>query len=138
MTTRRGGFVIEQMNREFIAEPLTPSVARVFAKTALPQLLGGPPPEGLSDDLELVVSELVTNAVLAGTPTVAVSLSLERTRVVVRVRDEASGWPQQRAATADDPGGRGLLLVAALSATWGVRLAETGKVVFAELAVPAA
>lgn len=129
--------MVRELNREFVAEPHAPAAARAFAKAALPQLLDRPPPQALCDDLELIVSELVTNAVRADSPTVALSLSVERTRVVVRVRDDGSGWPRQRTATLDDPGGRGLPLVAALSATWGVRLAPTGKVVFAELAVPA-
>ncbi|HEU5267621.1 MAG TPA: ATP-binding protein [Jatrophihabitans sp.] len=124
------------IEREFMADPRAPSAARAFAKTALPTLLDAPVPTALCDDVELVVSELVTNAVRAGSAVVTVSVSLERTRIVLRVRDEAVGWPAQRAAGSDDPGGRGLPLVSALCATWGVRLAETGKVVFAELAVP--
>jgi anti-sigma regulatory factor (Ser/Thr protein kinase) len=126
------------IEREFVADPRAPASARAFAKDALPDLLDSSVPGALVDDMELIISELVTNAVRAGSPTVIVSLSMERTRVVVRVRDEAVGWPQQRTSGSNDPGGRGLPLVAALSATWGVRLAETGKVVFAELAVPVA
>jgi anti-sigma regulatory factor (Ser/Thr protein kinase) len=126
------------IERDFLADPRAPAAARAFAKAAVPDLLDGSVPVALVEDLELIISELVTNAVRAGSPTVIVSLSLERTRVVVRVHDEAVGWPQQRNSHSEDPGGRGLPLVAALSATWGVRLAETGKVVFAELAVPVA
>ncbi len=125
-----------QTEREFVAGPRAPGVARSFAKATLAALLAPVPPT-LYDDLELIVSELVTNAVRAGSPTVRVALSVERTRVVVRVSDEAAGWPQQRAAGVNDPGGRGLPLVSALSATWGVRPAACGKVVWAELAVPA-
>jgi hypothetical protein len=56
---------------------------------------------------------------------------------MVRVTDEAEGWPEQRAATIHDVGGRGLPLVSALSEKWGVRTADTGKVVWAELKIPA-
>jgi anti-sigma regulatory factor (Ser/Thr protein kinase) len=125
------------IEREFVADPHTPATARAFVKHTLGTLLPTPVPDALSDDVELVVSELVTNAIRAGSPVVGVAIGLERTRVVLRVRDEAVGWPAQRTSGSDDPGGRGLPLVSALSATWGVRLAETGKVVFAELAVPA-
>ncbi len=137
---RRGGHacnVSGPIEREFFADPHTPAAARAFAKATLGSLLAPPVPEALCDDVELVVSELVTNAIRAGSPVVGVAVGLERTRVVLRVRDEAVGWPAQRTPGSDDPGGRGLPVVSALSATWGVRLAETGKVVFAELAVPA-
>jgi anti-sigma regulatory factor (Ser/Thr protein kinase) len=130
--------VAAQTEREFEADPRAPAAARVFAKAALAELLERPSPTALCDDLELVVSELVTNAVRAGSPVVTVAVSLERTRIVVRVSDHAVGWPEEREAAADDPGGRGLPLVSALSASWGVRLIESGKVVWAELAVPAA
>ena len=127
-----------QTEREFDADARAPAAARVFAKATLDGLLGARAPQALCDDVELVVSELVTNAVRAGSPTVNVSSSLERTRIVVRVSDQAVGWPEERDAAVDDPGGRGLPLVSALSASWGVRLVETGKIVWAELAVPAA
>lgn len=127
----------EQVEQEFLATPRAPGAARAFATAALGDLLAVTVPAELCSDLELVVSELVTNAVRAGSPTVLVSLGLERSRVVVRVRDDAAGWPEPRAASAEDPGGRGLPLVGALCATWGVRAAESGKVVWAELAVPA-
>jgi two-component sensor histidine kinase len=127
---------VRQVEREYVASPRTPAAARSFAKSAVGEILDGPVPVELCDDLALVISELVTNAVRAGSPTVRVALALERSRVVVRVSDEATGWPEERAAGEDDPGGRGLPLVGALSASWGVRLLGTGKVVWAELAVP--
>jgi len=95
-----------------------------------------PVPSSLCDDLELVVSELVTNAVRAGSPSIGVSMALEGDRLVLRVSDEAGGWPEPRDADVYDTGGRGLPLVSAISASWGVRLSGTGKVVWAELLVP--
>jgi anti-sigma regulatory factor (Ser/Thr protein kinase) len=121
---------------EFASEPTSPAAARSFAKHAVAGLLAGAPPQPLCDDLELVVSELVTNAVRAGSPSIGVSVAVERGRVVVRVSDRAGGWPQERQARLDDVGGRGLPLVSALSAAWGVQLADDGKVVWAELDVP--
>lgn len=113
----------------------TPAAARRFAGTALDTLLGSRLTPSVCDDVELVVSELVTNAVRAGSASVEVSLALENSRVAVRVTDEAAGWPEERNAGIHDTGGRGLTLVSAMSAAWGVRLTEAGKVVWAEIAL---
>jgi signal transduction histidine kinase len=97
-----------------------------------------PVPPLLCDDLELIVSELVTNAVRAGSGRVHVSVETTDAKVIVRVTDDAAGWPEARRAGSDDTTGRGLPLVSAISRSWGVRLAGAGKVVWAELPVPAA
>jgi hypothetical protein len=67
---------------------------------------------------------------------VRVGVGLEDDRIRLHVSDEAEGWPESRQASVYDTGGRGLPLVSALSSAWGVRLVPTGKVVWAELAVP--
>lgn len=121
---------------EFAGDAQAPAAARGFAKSALAGLLPTPVPTALCDDVELVVSELVTNAVRAGSPTVTVQVSVEDTSLVVRVSDEARGWPEERTAGARDTSGRGLPLVSALTAAGGVRIAEHGKVVWAALALP--
>jgi two-component sensor histidine kinase len=72
-------------------------------------------------DLLLVVSELVTNAVVHGAEPITLSLDLGEVITVV-VADGGSGGPQ--VSTLDGwaaPGGRGLVLVAALVSDWGVR-----------------
>jgi signal transduction histidine kinase len=124
--------------REFAGDLRSPAAARAFAKDALGELLRIPVPPLLCDDLELIVSELVTNAVRAGSATVHVAIEAVGATVVVRVTDDAGGWPEPRPAGTDDISGRGLPLVSAVSSSWGVRLADTGKVVWAELLVPAA
>ena len=95
----------------------------------------------LADPVELVVSELATNAVaasrLAGlAPAIRLWLLADAARVLVLVWD-ASPRPPARADTGvDAEGGRGLLLVEAVSSRWGWyrdRQGETGKVVWAEL-----
>jgi anti-sigma regulatory factor (Ser/Thr protein kinase) len=136
-----------QRDQEFAGDPRSPSAARAFAKDALAELLGPATSDVLRDDVELVVSELVTNAVRAGSARVLVSIEGVPTdtgsgedgrgTVVIRVSDDAEGWPEQREAGIHDPGGRGLPLVSALSQAWGVRLTGTGKVVWAELTMPA-
>jgi anti-sigma regulatory factor (Ser/Thr protein kinase) len=125
-----------QIEHEFAGDPRSPAGARSFAKSALGDLLTTPVPSSLCDDVELVVSELVTNAVRAGSPTVRVGVAIKQDRVVVQVSDVAGGWPEPREAGIHDPHGRGLPLVSALSASWGVRRAPIGKVVWAELPIP--
>lgn len=122
--------------REFSGDARSPAAARSFAKSAVSRLLGRDVPRLLGDDIELIVSELVTNAVRAGSSTVTVGVGLENDRIRLHVTDQAEGWPEPRQAGVTDTGGRGLPLVSALSASWGVRLVPTGKVVWAELPVP--
>ena len=121
--------------REFACDAHTPGAARSFATDTLRREMGRSLSPDVRYDVELIVSELVTNAVRAGSSTVLVCVGVQGGKVIVRVTDQASGWPEQRETHIDDAGGRGLPLVSALSAAWGVRLADTGKVVWAEVAV---
>lgn len=120
----------------FAGDPRSPAAARGFVRSAVGALLTRPAPDSVCDDLELVVSELVTNAVRAGSPTVTVAVTIDGDRILLRVSDEAGGWPEPRDADVYDTGGRGLPLVSAISSSWGVRMSGTGKVVWAELRVP--
>lgn len=120
----------------FAGDPQSPAAARGFVRSAVGTLLPRPPPDALCDDLELVVSELVTNAVRAGSPSVTVAVVVDGDRIMLRVSDEAGGWPEPRDADVYDTGGRGLPLVSAISSSWGVRMSTDGKVVWAELRVP--
>jgi anti-sigma regulatory factor (Ser/Thr protein kinase) len=72
-------------------------------------------------DLALVVSELVTNAVVHGRG--AITLRLQRDGEIARgeVVDEGGGFARQiRERGPDDVGGRGLMIVESLSSRWGV------------------
>jgi anti-sigma regulatory factor (Ser/Thr protein kinase) len=122
--------------REFACDAHTPSVARGFATETLNRQLGPSLSPDVRYDVELIVSELVTNAVRAGSKNVIVCVGFQRGKVIVRVTDYASGWPEQREASVHDAGGRGLPLVSALSTAWGVRMADSGKMVWAEVPVP--
>ena len=84
-------------------------------------------------DAQLVVSELVTNAMRAGCARVTVHLSIEDECVRVGVEDAAPGRPQRRRATNTDVTGRGLGIVAALASDWGVRRTSDGKEVWAAI-----
>ena len=124
------------IERDFVGAATTPSDARRFAREALLELIGADLGDSiLAGDVELIVSELVTNSVRAESPTVHVTLSVTEAKLLVSVGDEAAGWPEQREAGIHDTGGRGLPLVSAISSSWGVRMLETGKTVWAELLV---
>lgn len=86
-----------------------------------------------SDDLVLLVSELVTNAVRYAAPPVCVEISASDRDVVLAVRDGSPYPPQPREAGDDAEGGRGMLLVDLLAAEHGVRSDPPGKAVWARL-----
>ncbi|MFE9923737.1 ATP-binding protein [Streptomyces sp. NPDC005774] len=81
------------------------------------------------DTAALVVSELLTNAVLhTSSRRVACTLGATPDLVLIQVTDDGSGpsVPRTRRADARDEVGRGLLLVKAVSERWGVEVAEYG------------
>ena len=83
--------------------------------------------EGLADDVELIVSELVTNAVVHGSGRITLTLELVQDGVRVAVSDQGPGEPTLR-RSGPDGRGRGLVLVDLVAAEWGIRrLADGGK-----------
>ncbi|UUS29712.1 MULTISPECIES: SpoIIE family protein phosphatase/ATP-binding protein [Streptomyces] len=89
---------------------------------------------GLSDvafTTELILSELITNAIRYGTAPVHVRLIHDRV-LTCEVSDGSSTSPHLRYAATTDEGGRGLFLVAQLSERWGTRYTGQGKVIWAE------
>ncbi|MFF1836088.1 SpoIIE family protein phosphatase [Streptomyces sp. NPDC058231] len=88
--------------------------------------------DDLADSVELLVSEVVTNAVrYAERP---VTLRLLRTDILrCEVGDDAPQLPRQRRARDMDEGGRGLFLVNRLARRWGATRLSTGKVVWFEM-----
>ncbi|MFJ3221542.1 SpoIIE family protein phosphatase [Kitasatospora sp. NPDC086801] len=80
---------------------------------------------------ELVLSELVTNAIRYATGPITVRLLYDRT-LICEVSDTSSTAPHLRYAVADDEGGRGLFLVARLGERWGVRYTPEGKIIWVE------
>ncbi|KUN42474.1 protein phosphatase [Streptomyces olivochromogenes] len=89
---------------------------------------------GLDDLLfttELIVSELVTNAIRYGRP--PMDLRLIRHHVLVcEVTDSSSTQPRLRRARITDEGGRGLFLVSQLGGRWGCRHGQNGKTIWSE------
>jgi serine phosphatase RsbU (regulator of sigma subunit)/anti-sigma regulatory factor (Ser/Thr protein kinase) len=81
---------------------------------------------------ELVVSELVTNAIRYGGP--PIQLRLIRDNVLIcEVSDGSSTTPRMRRARIFDEGGRGLMLVAQFAERWGTRHMPGGKSIWAEI-----
>ncbi|MGV9425047.1 SpoIIE family protein phosphatase [Streptomyces sp. NPDC003656] len=110
------------------AEDATPGKARRLARAALAEW----GLEDLSDSLELLVSEVVTNAVRYTTR--PVSVRLLRTDVLrCEVSDDIPRLPRLCQARATDEGGRGLYLVNKLARRWGATRLSAGKVVWFEL-----
>ncbi|MFF3614439.1 SpoIIE family protein phosphatase [Streptomyces sp. NPDC002580] len=91
--------------------------------------------EPLVDTTELLVSELVTNALRYGEGEIRLRLLLDRT-LVCEVWDAGLVQPRRRRARDTDEGGRGLQLVGLLSAAWGSRRTPRGKTVWFELPLP--
>ncbi|WP_329318326.1 SpoIIE family protein phosphatase [Streptomyces sp. NBC_01262] len=83
---------------------------------------------------ELVVSELVTNAIRYGADPIQLRLIYDRT-LICEVSDGSSTSPHLRRARIFDEGGRGLLLVAQLTTRWGTRHAANGKTIWTEQAL---
>ncbi|MFG3091123.1 SpoIIE family protein phosphatase [Streptomyces antibioticus] len=112
-------------------EPRSVGRAREFARG---QLLSWDL-EPLVDTTELLVSELVTNALRYGEGEIRLRLLLDRT-LVCEVWDAGLVQPRRRRARDTDEGGRGLQLVGLLSAAWGSRRTPRGKTVWFELPLP--
>ncbi|WP_258053555.1 SpoIIE family protein phosphatase/ATP-binding protein [Streptomyces sp. Ru72] len=88
--------------------------------------------------MELVLSELVTNAIRYGSPPIHVRLIHDDRTLVCEVADGSSTSPHLRYAATTDEGGRGLFLVSRMTERWGTRYTPQGKVIWAEQALPKA
>ncbi|MEU9631108.1 SpoIIE family protein phosphatase [Streptomyces luteogriseus] len=89
---------------------------------------------GLSEcgfTLELILSELITNAIRYGAGPIHVRLIRDRT-LICEVADGSSTSPHLRYAATTDEGGRGLFLVSQMAERWGTRYTPHGKVIWAE------
>ena len=93
--------------------------------------------EGAAFVTELVVSELVTNAIRYGEPPIQLRLIHDRV-LICEVSDSSSTAPHLRRARVFDEGGRGLLLVAQLTERWGTRQTAAGKTIWCEQSLAAA
>ncbi|MFD7505871.1 SpoIIE family protein phosphatase [Streptomyces sp. NPDC059850] len=113
--------------RDLAADPVAVASARAWASRRLDAW-------GLGDAsyiTELVVSELVTNAIRHAEGPLQLRLIRDRT-LICEVSDASSTAPHMRRARLSDEGGRGLLLVAQLTQRWGTRHTHAGKTIWCE------
>ncbi|MET7683967.1 ATP-binding SpoIIE family protein phosphatase [Streptomyces sp. NPDC005423] len=132
LTARFAGFPPDSVGYWFLdPHPLTAGQARRLTRRALVRW----GLDALLDSTELMVSEVVTNAVrFAGRP---IALRLLRTDVLrCEVTDDSPQMPRMRQAAPGDEGGRGLFLVDRLALRWGATRLSTGKVVWFEQRIP--
>ncbi|MFK0023774.1 ATP-binding protein [Streptomyces sp. NPDC090798] len=122
------------------ALPATPASVGMARRDVRESLAGwGIDPEN-RDNAILVTSELVTNALThTASEWIVCRVHIAQERLHIEVEDQHRGWslPAQRRPGPDDQGGRGLLLVGALSSDWGVRDTAdgSGRIVWAVLPV---
>lgn len=114
----------------FAAEPTSATAARRFVRQTL---TSAGMEQSLCDRAELIVSELVTNAVLhAGTgPIVSIRVNDENVRI--EVEDTSPVAPVLREYGLDASTGRGLNVVSKAASEWGVETTSSGKAVWATL-----
>ena len=89
----------------------------------------------LAFSTELILSELVTNAIRYATGPIRVRLIRDRS-LICEVSDHSSTSPHLRQAATTDEGGRGLFLVAQFAERWGTRYTSHGKVIWTEQPLP--
>jgi serine phosphatase RsbU (regulator of sigma subunit)/anti-sigma regulatory factor (Ser/Thr protein kinase) len=91
---------------------------------------------GLADTVELLASELLTNALVHTDRDAMLTARLYDAsggRLRVEVEDESDQWPKRRTPGEQASSGRGLLLVEALADDWGVEPRGSGKRLWFEL-----
>lgn len=103
--------------------------ARAFVASLLPD-----ESEERRTNAQLVVTELVTNALLHGEPPITLRVLGLSDRIRVEVEDGSRTLPITSPRRPDGMTGRGLQLVGAVSTSWGVEPRNNGKVVWAEVA----
>ncbi|MBW4721238.1 ATP-binding protein [Saccharothrix obliqua] len=87
----------------------------------------------VAEDAALVVTELVSNAVDHATGPLELTVSRSGTGMRIEVADQSTTLPQPRPVEVDSARGRGLIIINALSRSWGTTPTANGKVVWAEL-----
>lgn len=90
--------------------------------------------EEIAFTTELILSELITNAIRYGSEPIRVRLLYDRS-LICEVSDGSSTSPHLRRAEETDEGGRGLFLVAQFAQRWGTRYTDRGKIIWSEQAL---
>ncbi|MET7495558.1 ATP-binding protein [Streptomyces sp900116325] len=117
--------------------PLTPDLTSVGrARRLAIEQVGEWRLDELADTVELLVSELVTNALCHTRGAVRMNLQVRGARLRCEVEDTNSDGPVRRSVCADAEGGRGMEILDLLAEAWGSSRTATGKTLWFELPVP--
>ncbi|MFD8455124.1 SpoIIE family protein phosphatase [Streptomyces antimycoticus] len=114
--------------------PSAPEIVST-TRTAVTRQLADWDLEELQFTTELILSELITNAIRYATGPLRVRM-LRADSLICEVSDASSTSPHLRHAATTDEGGRGLFLVAQLAQRWGTRYTANGKIIWAEQDIP--
>jgi anti-sigma regulatory factor (Ser/Thr protein kinase) len=115
--------------------PATSTDGRNWARRTLPELLTRPPRRGLYEDVDLVFTELISNAVRHGGGLREAQLANTGEHLRLVAADNDPRGPAVRARRVDQPNGRGMHLIQAIAERWGINRhhSEIGKRVWADL-----
>ncbi|MGW4562174.1 amino acid permease [Streptomyces sp. NPDC004561] len=120
---------------QFAQWALAPDPAAVATiRTAVSKQLNDWGLDELSFTTELIVSELVTNAIRYVGGPIEVRLIRDR-HLICEVSDTGHTTPNLRHAASDDEGGRGLFIIAQMTEHWGTRYTATGKTIWTDQAL---
>jgi anti-sigma regulatory factor (Ser/Thr protein kinase) len=112
-------------------EPSSATRARTLAR----ERLGESCSRDALDTIALIVTELVTNAILHARTPLHLTVDQSPGHVRISVEDESTDQPAVRRYDSDAVTGRGLALVEQLTSSWGVETTPSGKVVWCEVPV---
>src|SRR5690349_20267995 len=106
------------------ADPRAPAAARKEVSDFLmaPEISGD-----VVQNIVLVVSELVTNAIEAGATSIELSVDVLHGQVKMSVDDDTGGWPTAPTPNPAASRGRGLAIVSRLASSWNVAKTPGGK-----------
>jgi anti-sigma regulatory factor (Ser/Thr protein kinase) len=116
---------------ELPPEPASATRARQLAREQLASVCA---PDAL-DTVALLVTELVTNAILHARTPLQLVIKTAPDHVRLCVEDASDRHPERRTYPSDAVTGRGLALVEHLASSWGVDATESGKVVWCEIPI---
>jgi anti-sigma regulatory factor (Ser/Thr protein kinase) len=121
-----------EARKSFACTPTSAGKARRFVRSVLADV----GPSELCEVAQLLVSELVTNAILHAGTELEVVVRVMADRVMVEVHDGGAGAATRRHYSATSGTGRGLVLVDELARDWGTVVTGRGKFVWFELGIP--
>ena len=126
------GTALDAASAALAADPRSAAAARRFVT----KVLEGWDHRELLDSVTLLVSEVVTNAVVHAGTELEVSVKLLAEAVRIEVTDRSETLPEPRQAADGDTSGRGMALVEILADAWGVEPLPVGKTVWFEMPRP--